>query len=141
MSSKRRQSRVAERVKEEASSILLHELKDPRMGFVTVTSVRMSPDLQHAHIYVSVLGEEGAERSTMRALQHARGFVQRAIAERVQLRRAPEIQFHTDESTKRSVRISSLIRQIHEEENRQDESSDAADGGSADPEKPSQEER
>ena len=140
MADKRRQNRVAGRIKEEASSILLHEMKDPRLGFVTVTTVRVTPDLMRAHIYVSVLGEGAEERKTMQALEHARGYVQRAIAERIRLRRAPEITFHIDDSSKKSVRISSLIRQIHEEQNAKDNAPAEDVNGAVTPTDPSRKE-
>lgn len=138
MSSKRRQSRVAERIKEEASNILLHELKDPRLGFVTVTHARVSPDLQRASIYVSVLGNPGDERKTMAALEHAKGYVQREIAHRVAIRRAPVVSFHIDESAKRSARIADLIQQIHDEKGENEDVTHEEEEDASDP--PSREE-
>ncbi|NOZ19980.1 MAG: 30S ribosome-binding factor RbfA [Planctomycetes bacterium] len=115
MSTKRRQVRVAERIKQEASSIILQELNDPRMGFVTVTKAEISPDLQRARVYISVLGKSNDERKTMTALQHAKGYIQREIAQRVGLRRAPILSLFIDEGVKNSARIEDLLRQIKDE--------------------------
>lgn len=139
MPNNRRQSRVAERIREEASGIILQELKDPRMGFVTVTAAEVTPDLQHARIYVSVLGEDADAHKTMKALNHAKGYVQRQIAQRIRLRRAPEITFHIDESAKKTVRILDLIRQIQEEGSEKDAAPREEDGTTG-PEPSSQEE-
>jgi len=116
MSSKRRQDRVAERIKQEASRIILQDLKDPRMGFVTVIKADISADLQRARVYISVLGESDEEQKTMKALQHAKGYIQRTIAQHLGLRRAPIISLFIDEGVKKSARIEDLLKQIRGED-------------------------
>ena len=108
------------------------------MGFVTVTNARVSPDLQVARIYVSVLGEESDQRRTMAALEHAKGYIQREIAQRVGLRRAPRIALHVDDSSKKIAHISDLIKQIEDAEGPGEETAEGEDA--ADTDQPSREE-
>ena len=107
-----RVERVAELLKQEISRILLHELQDPRMGFVTVTRVTLSGDLQHAKVYVSVLGGEVDERKTMAGLARARGYVQAAMSGRLRLRRLPALSFHLDPGVRRSLRVSRILAHV-----------------------------
>lgn len=106
-----RQLRVAEQIKKETSDIL-RQLKDPRVGFVSVVSVEVSGDLRHAKIYVSVLGGEAERQATMAALERARGYVRTELARRIRLRFAPEIQFLMDESIEHGARIAQLLRHL-----------------------------
>lgn len=119
----RRQERVAQILKEEISTIIVQELRDPRLGFVTVTDVTLSPDLRTARVKVSVLGEPGDERKTMHALRSAAGFIQQGVADRVTLKFTPVLRFEVDESVKKSVRLSRLIRDALEESGGQEEES------------------
>jgi ribosome-binding factor A len=105
-----RASRVGEQIKKELSQIMQQELKDPRIGFVTVTAVEMSGDLQVAKVYISVLGNEEQKSQTLAALERAKGFVRSEIGRRVQLRMVPEIHFHLDESLDHSERINALLQ-------------------------------
>ena len=105
----RRAERVSRLLKQAISSVLLNELSDPRMGFVTVVKVEPASDLKSARVYVSVLGEEGVCNRTMRALTHAAGFIRRSIGHLVTLRSVPTLEFVRDDSVKRSVRISRII--------------------------------
>ena len=107
----RRVARVAERIRQDASQIILYELCDPRIGLVTVTKVDLSNDLRHARIYVSVLGDEVKRRTTLRGLASARGLVRSRIAKSLGLREAPEIIFEFDPTIERSIEISRLIDQ------------------------------
>jgi len=109
-----RQDRVAEAIKKEVSIIIHDELKDPRLGFVTITSVELSQDLRYAKILFSVLGEEEDYRKTQKALDSALGFIRRLIAARVNLRFAPEIIFREDRSTEYSVKIQKVLDEIKE---------------------------
>jgi len=109
-----RQDRVAEAIKKEISLIIHDELKDPRLGFVTITSVELSPDLRYAKILFSVLGEEEDYRKTKEALESALGFIRRLIAQRINLRFAPEIIFREDRSTEYSVKIQKVLDEIKE---------------------------
>jgi len=109
-----RQDRVAEAIKKEASLIIHDELKDPRLGFVTITSVELSHDLRYAKILFSVLGEEEDYRKTKEALDSALGFIRKLIAQRINLRFAPEIIFREDRSTEYSVKIQKVLDEIKE---------------------------
>ena len=107
--SSRRVERVSQLLKEVISGIILNEVNDPRMGFVTLTRVEPSPDLTSAKVFVSVLGAEGVCRSTMRAIEAAVPFIRRRVGAMVQLRVVPELHFVRDDSARRSVQISKLI--------------------------------
>jgi ribosome-binding factor A len=106
-----RKERVEGLIKQEISRIILHELKDPRCGFCTVTRVHVSGDLKTAAVYVSVLGEEANQRTTLRGLQHAKGFIERRLFKELKLKHPPAISFHIDHSIERSVRISQILRE------------------------------
>lgn len=107
----RRVLRVAERIREEASQIILYELQDPRIELVTVTKVDLSADLKYATIYVSVLGEEAKRRTVLRGLESARGLIQKRIGRSIRLRETPAIRFEFDPSIEKSIAISRLIDQ------------------------------
>lgn len=101
--------RVNEAVREVLSGRIAAGLKDPRIGFVTVTSVDTSPDLRHARVYVSVLGDEGERDATLAGLGSAHGVLQHAIATELRLKRTPTLQFVFDESIDRGMRITELL--------------------------------
>jgi ribosome-binding factor A len=103
-----RMRRVDTGVRQVLSDALV-ELKDPRVGFVTVTSVETTPDLRHATVYVSVLGDAGVRRRTLAGLQSAHGFLQRRIADELTLRHTPTLEFAYDDSVDRGMRISALL--------------------------------
>lgn len=107
-----RVDRLREQMKAEISDILRREMKDPRLGFVSVTDVEVSQDLRHAKVYVSILGDETAKKDTIDALQGAAGFVRTEIARRIRLRHTPEIIFRLDESIERGARIFELLEQV-----------------------------
>ncbi|MBX6350404.1 MAG: 30S ribosome-binding factor RbfA [Clostridia bacterium] len=104
-----RADRVAERIREEMADILRRRVKDPRLGFVSVTQVRVSPDLRHARVYVSVLGGEEERRASERALASAKGFIQSELGARLGLFRTPLLEFRLDDSIERGVRVSKLL--------------------------------
>jgi len=101
--------RVDEAVREVLSDAIAKDLQDPRVGFVTVTGVNTSPDLRHARVYVSVLGDEPAREASLAGLRSAHGFLQSAIATQLSLKRTPELTFHYDDSVDRGMRISELL--------------------------------
>lgn len=107
-----RQERVAEAIKKEVSIIIHDELKDPRLGFVTVTRVEVTQDLRQAKIFFSVLGKEEEYRKTKEALDSALGFIRRLIAQRIRLRFAPQIIFKEDRSGEYSIRIQEVLEEI-----------------------------
>lgn len=109
-----RQEKVAEAIKKEVSLILHDELKDPRLGFVTVTRVEVTHDLRQAKIFFSVLGKDEDYQRTKKALDSGIGFIRRLIAQRIRLRFAPEIIFKEDRSTEYSIRIEEVLNEIKE---------------------------
>jgi ribosome-binding factor A len=106
-----RMRRVNEALKEVVSEGL-GELKDPRLGFVTVTAVRASPDLDHATVYVSVLGSEKKRRATLAGLASSHGVLQARIARELRLKRTPQLAFEYDQTVERGVRLSKLIDEL-----------------------------
>jgi ribosome-binding factor A len=104
-----RMARVSEAIREVASETILFELKDPRVKSVTVTRAEVSGDLQHAKIYVSVMGTEKEQQLTMYGLKHATGFLQSKIASRLQTRFTPHVTLILDEGVKKSLEVARLI--------------------------------
>lgn len=104
-----RMRRVNEAVREVLSARLAEGLKDPRIGFVTVTSVDTSPDLRHARVYVSVFGDEHVRDETLAGLASSHGLLQRGLAKELRLKHTPTLQFVYDESIDRGMRISELL--------------------------------
>src|SRR5437899_12795560 len=110
-----RLERVAEVVREVASSTILFQLRDPRVKLVTVTRAEVSGDLQHAKVYVSVMGSEREQQLTLHGLQHAAGFVQAKLADRLQTRFTPVITFVLDKGVKNAIEVARLIREARAE--------------------------
>jgi ribosome-binding factor A len=106
-----RPARVAEAVREVASETILYELRDPRVKLVTVTRAEVSGDLQHAKVYVSIMGTEKEQQLTLRGLKHAAGFVQSKLAKRLQTRYTPVINFVLDHGVKNSIEVTRLINE------------------------------
>ncbi len=104
-----RMRRVDEAMREVLSDAIAKELKDPRIGFVTVTGVKTSPDLRHARVYVSVLGDESERAATIEGLRSAHGFLQRRLSTQLTLKHTPSLTFEYDESVDRGMRISRLL--------------------------------
>ncbi|RFU71330.1 30S ribosome-binding factor RbfA [Peribacillus saganii] len=111
-----RSNRVGEQMKKELSEIIGRKIKDPRIGFVTVTDVAVTGDLQQATVYISVLGDEEQKENTLKGLAKAKGFIRSEIGQRIRLRKTPEILFEFDESINYGNRIETLIHQIHSED-------------------------
>jgi ribosome-binding factor A len=105
-----RMRRVDEAMREVLSGAITSEMKDPRVGFVTVTAVETSPDLRHARVYVSVLGNPGERRRTLKALDSAHGFLQRRVAAELRIKNTPQLQFIYDDTAERGMRISELLQ-------------------------------
>lgn len=106
-----RMRRVDEAVRAVLSDAITQQLKDPRVGFVTVTAVRTSPDLRHARVYVSVLGDEQERAESMAGLESAIGFLQRQVASRLKLKHTPLVTIAYDDSVDRGMRINEILRQ------------------------------
>jgi ribosome-binding factor A len=107
-----RQQRVQEQLLHEISDILHKELRDPRLGFVTLTAAEISRDLRHAKVYVSVLGDEEAQRQCLKALNGAAGLLRGEFARRAHLRVAPELEFRLDNGIERGLQIAELLRSV-----------------------------
>lgn len=122
-----RPERVGEEIREELTDILAREVKDPGLGFVTLTHVRMSGDLQSARVFYTVMGDDKARRETAKALDRCTPFLRRHIAARVRLRRVPELHFTFDESVARGQRIEQLLEEIRSAPRAQDDDSPADD--------------
>jgi ribosome-binding factor A len=120
-----RLKRLSEVVQRKASEVILYELKDPRMGFVTVTRVKLSGDLRHAVIYYSVVGSEGECSRTSHALEHAKGYIQSQIASALKTRVTPIIRFEFDKSVEGSVRVSRILSEIAVDERDEQEAAGA----------------
>jgi ribosome-binding factor A len=104
-----RMRRVNEAVREVVSARIAEGLRDPRIGFVTVTAVETSPDLRHARVFVSVLGGDQERAATLAGLSSAHGVLQQAVATELRLKRTPSLQFVFDESIDRGMRITELL--------------------------------
>ena len=111
----RRLARLTAILKQELGAIIAFQLKDPRVGFATVTRIKLASDLTQVQVFVSVLGPEAQERAAMRALNHARGHIQSLIADRIEIRRHPEITFHLDRGLKHSLRVSEILTELAHE--------------------------
>lgn len=107
----RRPQRLGEQLREEISNLLVSELKDPRIGFATVTAVRVSPDLRQALIYVSILGSVEQREESLRGLAAASSFLRRELGRRLRIRRVPTLQFELDSSAEYGARIEELLQE------------------------------
>jgi ribosome-binding factor A len=110
----RRQRQVAELLHEEISLLIQRRARDPRLGFVTVTGVEMSPDLRVAHVYVSVLGSDDDVRQSLESLRRAAGFFRRELGASLSLRYLPELNFRPDDTLERALRIDQLLESLQE---------------------------
>jgi len=103
--------RVDEAMREVLSHAMAHDLKDPRIGFVTVTEVRTSADLRHARVFVSVLGDEARRAATLDGLRSAHGVLQRRVAVELKMKRTPALTFQYDDTTDRAMRLERLLQE------------------------------
>jgi ribosome-binding factor A len=110
MASPLRRERVAEQIRAELSDILQRELRDPRMGWITVTRVEMSPDLCYAKVFVSIYGPETDRAASLGVLEHAAGFLRGELGRRIRLRQTPELQFRVDDSLEATQRIHDILK-------------------------------
>jgi len=110
-----RQEKLAELITAELSDLLRTRMKDPRLGFASITHVEVSGDFRHAKIFVSVMGSEAEQNDTMKALKHATGFLRHELAGRLTLRYMPELAFKLDTSIVQGARILELINKIEQE--------------------------
>lgn len=111
-----RANRVAEQIKKELGDIVTRKLKDPRIGFLTITDVEVTGDLQQATIYVTVLGDEVNKEETLIGLSKAKGFIRSEIGNRIRLRKTPEISFEFDEAYAYGNKIENILKSLDEED-------------------------
>jgi ribosome-binding factor A len=112
-----RPDRVGEQIREELSAMLSRGVvHDPGIGFVTITRVQASPDLQFAHVYYTTMGDEKERKETAKALARATPFLRREIGARIRLRRVPQIEFRFDQSVIHQDRVEQILRDLHTEE-------------------------
>lgn len=112
----RRTDRISSLVQIELGELILKKLKDPRIGFVTVTGVDMTPDLKQARAYYTVMGKEKERRETQKGLEHSAGFLQHEIAVTLKLRYTPKLTFHFDESLERGIVIENILHELKQNE-------------------------
>ncbi|MEK5184425.1 30S ribosome-binding factor RbfA [Solibacillus sp. FSL R5-0691] len=110
-----RSNRVAEQMKKEITEIIARKIKDPRVGFVTVTDVAVTGDLQQATVYITSLGNERERAETLQALEKASGFIRSEVGSRIRLRRTPELAFEFDTAIEYGNKIDALLRGLHED--------------------------
>jgi ribosome-binding factor A len=112
-----RPDRVADQIRQELSELLTRgDVHDPGIGFITLTRVQVSPDLQIARVFYTSLGDPKARRETARALERATPFFRRQIGSRLRLRRVPQFEFRFDQSVEQQDRIEQILRDLHNEE-------------------------
>jgi ribosome-binding factor A len=116
MQPSRRPQRVALQIQHEISLMISRDIKDRRIGFVTVTGVQVSPDLRHAKVFVSLMGSESEKKESMAALNHAAGWIRHELGQRIRMKFLPELNFLTDTSQDYGERIDKLIDEIREQE-------------------------
>lgn len=113
-----RSQRVAEAVRQEIAALLSKGIKDPRIGFVSVMEVRMSPDLRYANVYMSLYGSDKEKKSSLAGLRSSAGFIRREVSKRLKLRFAPEIRFFEDKTLEDVFHLENIFRELHEAEGR-----------------------
>ena len=112
----RRTDRMSSLVQIEIGELIVKKLKDPRIGFVTITGVDMTSDLKQARVYYTVLGKEKERRETQKGLEHSAGYLQHEIAVRLKLRYTPKLMFRFDESLERGIAIESILHDLKQGE-------------------------
>jgi ribosome-binding factor A len=127
MSTHNRPERVAQMVQQLLGEIFARGMRDPRIGLVTITGVKMSPDLREARVYWTVHGDAEQRKHTAKGLDNARGFLRREVGSELKLRVVPNLSFTYDEAIDRGERIDQLIRQVHDQE-KEREAPPAAEG-------------
>lgn len=110
-----RSQRVAELLHQEISRMVQFELKDPRLGFVTITGVDVTADVQFAKVFFTVVGSDDDRKNTARALEKSTGFIRRQLGRRLHMRTIPELSFRYDDSLERGNRIEQLLRELNED--------------------------
>lgn len=112
----KRTERVGSLLQMELGKLIVERIKDPRIGFVTVTNVKVTSDLRSAVVFFSAMGDKKAKENSMIALEHAKGFLQREVGHALKLRNTPKLQFELDDSLDKDFEIGQVIRKIEERE-------------------------
>ena len=115
MPTNRRQDQLGQVITRELSDLMRMRMKDPRIGFASITAVEVTKDLSYAKVFVSVMGTPEEQRETMRGLRHAAGFLRHELAQRLTIRHVPELTFQLDESIARGARVIELLNQVRGE--------------------------
>jgi ribosome-binding factor A len=110
-----RPARVGDQIRVELAELLARQVQDPGIGFLTITHVKVTPDLQQARVYYTTIGDDTARRETAKALRRATPFLRRQVGQRLQLRRVPELQFFFDESIEKQDRIEQILQDLERE--------------------------
>lgn len=113
----KRTERVASLLKMELGSLILEQIKDPRLGFVTVMHVKITPDLKSAVVFVSIMGDKKKKEESLQVLARAAGFLQHEVGTALQMRYTPKLQFELDDSLDKDFEIGKVIREIEEKDN------------------------
>jgi ribosome-binding factor A len=108
--------KIQEFIKQEVSSIILRDLKDPRLGFVTITDAKITGDLREATVYVSLFGSDEQKKGTMEALRSANGYIRSEVGKRLQIRYAPQIEFKEDTSLDYGIKIDKILKDIEKKD-------------------------
>jgi ribosome-binding factor A len=124
----KRTERVASLLQMELSNLILERVKDPRLGFVTVTHVKITPDLKSAVVFVSIMGEKKKKEESLKVLERAAGFLQHEVGLAIKMRYTPRLQFELDDSLDKDFEIGQVIRKIEEKDNPPASKDPEADG-------------
>ncbi len=125
----RRVLKAAEAIREVVSMAILTELRDPRISDVTVTYVEVSPDMRHAKVHVSIMGDEAKQNLSLRGLQNASGFLQQKIARRIDTRYTPRLRFVLDQGVKHSLEVSRILSEVIPPDTTEDEPDETWESG------------
>ncbi len=120
-----RQEKVKELLRAEISDIIRKEIKDPRLGFVTITDAQVSKDLRHARIFISVMGDDEAKKTSLGILQKTAGFIRHEFGQRVAMKTIPELMFTLDQAVETGARIFELLQEVKHESDEPDTGSDS----------------
>ncbi|HAK94353.1 MAG TPA: 30S ribosome-binding factor RbfA [Planctomycetes bacterium] len=123
----RRTARIAERIREIVSQVILFRLKDPRVGFVTVIDAEVTPDIKEAVVRLSVMGTDAAQRTSLRAINHSRGFIQHELGVQLKTRFTPVLRFELDDRAARAATLEERFDKIRRERQEQDAAGSAGD--------------
>lgn len=122
-----RRERIGDQLRVLLADLILQEVRDPRLGFVTVTEVRMSPDLKYAQVFVSILGDDEQTKESFAVLERASGFLRTQVGRRLKLRHVPEVRFTIDETLDNSMRLDALLQESGDLEKDADEEEESGD--------------